>query len=272
MLHDAGALYDRWCLVVLEIDDQPAFPGNTLAQVGQGPVRKDPPGSDNDDPATQGLDVVHVMRGQHHGGFRAQRFDVVPDEQAALWVETDLRLVEYQQGGIVNQRKGDIQPAFHSSGQSRGQPVTLLGKAEHLAAPDAVPEVHLDEIEQAVVASLYRALHEDQPLTTAHLVDELNATVPLSVSRMEEVERLRSLGWPARAWDQPGYGGSDTVEPYSLERVAQALLETLERGMKAAQVDYVDVWRLVASTPGKHTAEEEQEFIEAFDLEEHGQV
>lgn len=45
----------------------------------------------------------------------------------------------------------------------------------------------------------------------------------------QHVERLRARGWPALAWDQPGYGGKETVEPYTLARVAQALLETLER-------------------------------------------
>lgn len=50
------------------------------------------------------------------------------------------------------------------------------------------------EIEQAVVTSLYRALHEGRPLDAELLEAELNATVPLSVSRMEDVARLRSLG------------------------------------------------------------------------------
>jgi hypothetical protein len=50
------------------------------------------------------------------------------------------------------------------------------------------------EIEQAVIASLYRSLHEKRPLTTEVLLDELNATVPLSVSRMEDVARLRQIG------------------------------------------------------------------------------
>jgi hypothetical protein len=49
------------------------------------------------------------------------------------------------------------------------------------------------EIEQAVIASLYRALHEKRALDTATLKDELAATVPLSVSRREDVERLRAL-------------------------------------------------------------------------------
>jgi hypothetical protein len=50
------------------------------------------------------------------------------------------------------------------------------------------------EIEQAVIAGLYRALHEKRPLSTEVLLEELNATVPLSVSRMEEVARLRQIG------------------------------------------------------------------------------
>lgn len=48
-------------------------------------------------------------------------------------------------------------------------------------------------------------------------------------------------------------------------RTAKVLLETLDRGLKLAQVDYVDVWRLVASTPGQHTPADEEEFIKAFE-------
>ncbi len=50
------------------------------------------------------------------------------------------------------------------------------------------------EIEQAVVSASYRALHEEVALDTALLVGELNATVPLSVSRLEEIEALRRTG------------------------------------------------------------------------------
>ncbi|MEM7409572.1 MAG: AAA family ATPase [Myxococcota bacterium] len=49
------------------------------------------------------------------------------------------------------------------------------------------------EIEQAVIAALYRSLHERQPLTDAHLLRELDGTVPLAVSRREDIDRLRSL-------------------------------------------------------------------------------
>jgi SpoVK/Ycf46/Vps4 family AAA+-type ATPase len=47
------------------------------------------------------------------------------------------------------------------------------------------------EIEQAVVAALYRVLHQKTPLTTDLLIEELNHTVPLSVTRREDIEALR---------------------------------------------------------------------------------
>tara|TARA_R110002096_G_scaffold4493_25_gene20968 strand:- start:5191 stop:6711 length:1521 start_codon:yes stop_codon:yes gene_type:complete len=47
------------------------------------------------------------------------------------------------------------------------------------------------EIEQAVIASLYRALEKRVPLHQELLVREIYETVPLSISRAEEVSRLR---------------------------------------------------------------------------------
>ena len=49
------------------------------------------------------------------------------------------------------------------------------------------------EIEQAVVAALYRALHRKQLLTTALLLEELTQTVSLSVIRSEETHQLRAM-------------------------------------------------------------------------------
>jgi hypothetical protein len=48
------------------------------------------------------------------------------------------------------------------------------------------------ELEQAVVASLYRTLYEKRPLDTALLLSMIRATVPLSVSRREEIAALRT--------------------------------------------------------------------------------
>jgi hypothetical protein len=49
------------------------------------------------------------------------------------------------------------------------------------------------EIEQAITAGLYRALHDRQALTTEMLCEEMRGTQPLSVSRREDVERLRDM-------------------------------------------------------------------------------
>jgi hypothetical protein len=49
------------------------------------------------------------------------------------------------------------------------------------------------ELEQVASASLLLALQDQQPLTTERILHELSATVPLSRSRREDVERLRAL-------------------------------------------------------------------------------
>ncbi|HEY9643803.1 MAG TPA: AAA family ATPase [Coleofasciculaceae cyanobacterium] len=49
------------------------------------------------------------------------------------------------------------------------------------------------EIEQAVIAALYHALHQKQPLDTPLLLHTLKAMIPLSVSRREEVQNLRAI-------------------------------------------------------------------------------
>lgn len=49
------------------------------------------------------------------------------------------------------------------------------------------------EIEQAVIGALYRALHQKRPLDTALLLDEIRQTIPLSVSRREDIDRLRAF-------------------------------------------------------------------------------
>ena len=49
------------------------------------------------------------------------------------------------------------------------------------------------EIEQATIAGLYRALHRKQALTTELLLEELRETVPLSISRREDITALRTM-------------------------------------------------------------------------------
>jgi hypothetical protein len=49
------------------------------------------------------------------------------------------------------------------------------------------------EIEQAVVSSLYRSLQTRQPLTTETLLTAIRSTVPLSVSRREDIDHIRAM-------------------------------------------------------------------------------
>ncbi|HSR68173.1 MAG TPA: AAA family ATPase [Acidobacteriota bacterium] len=48
------------------------------------------------------------------------------------------------------------------------------------------------EIEQAVIGAAYRSLHESRSLCTQLILEEISETVPLSVSRREDIERLRN--------------------------------------------------------------------------------
>lgn len=49
------------------------------------------------------------------------------------------------------------------------------------------------EIEQAIIAGLYQSLYEQTNLTTEILIQQIKNTVPLSVSRREDVEKLREI-------------------------------------------------------------------------------
>jgi ATPase family associated with various cellular activities (AAA) len=49
------------------------------------------------------------------------------------------------------------------------------------------------EIEQAVITALYAALYLGKPLDTALVLESIQSTIPLSVSRREDVAALRSL-------------------------------------------------------------------------------
>jgi hypothetical protein len=63
-----------------------------------------------------------VSRHQHGGALLAQREDQRPQLGADLRVETDRRLVEQHQVGLVNERPRDQQPSLHPARQ-RDRPV-----------------------------------------------------------------------------------------------------------------------------------------------------
>jgi len=49
------------------------------------------------------------------------------------------------------------------------------------------------EIEQVIITAIYRAIHEKCPVSTEIIIDEIKATVPLSISRREDLHNLRVM-------------------------------------------------------------------------------
>lgn len=48
------------------------------------------------------------------------------------------------------------------------------------------------EIEQAVISALYRASTEKEPISTKHIIEQIESTKPLSVLKQEEISALRA--------------------------------------------------------------------------------
>lgn len=70
----------------------------------------------------------------------------------------------------------------------RTQDVTRFDLTKLASASDGFSG---SEIEQIVVASLYHALYRRIPLTTDLVIEELTRTVPLSITRREDIDELR---------------------------------------------------------------------------------
>lgn len=84
----------------------------------------------------------------------------------------------------------------HDDGPTLGKmTATPLADLQHLQSLTVEAIFWLKDLgphlQDAVVAALSRALHRKTPLTTDLLIEELSDTVPLSVTRREDIERLR---------------------------------------------------------------------------------
>jgi hypothetical protein len=77
--------------------------------------------------------------------------------------------------------------------------IHLAQRRQSLAALDLKPLVIATEgfsgaeIEQAVITSLYQSLYLNQPLDTVMILTAIQTTIPLSVTRREDLEHLRSI-------------------------------------------------------------------------------
>ena len=117
----AGDLFCVWvadgAAFARQIDDQSALGGDRLAQSAERAVGEDAARADDHHPGAQGLDVVHVVRGEDNGGaaFLVEALYKVAHRQLRHRVEADGGFVEEEQTRPVQEGGGDI--AAHALAQ-----------------------------------------------------------------------------------------------------------------------------------------------------------
>ena len=87
----------------------------------KGSVQQDLSLSDEDNAAGKGLDILHIVSGQDHGGlfFLIQFQDKISDSQLGHSVQTDGRLVQKQDFGVVKKGSGRKNAGFMKERKSR---------------------------------------------------------------------------------------------------------------------------------------------------------
>ena len=80
--------------------------------IRKGSVQQDLSLSDEDNASGKGLDILHIVSGQDHGGlfFLIQFQDKISDSQLGHSVQTDGRLVQKQDFGVVKKGGGNLAP------------------------------------------------------------------------------------------------------------------------------------------------------------------
>ena len=95
-----------------QVHDEPAFGGDPRSQGIQRPVREDAALADDHHAGTQGLDVVHVVCCKNDGdaALSVEAPDEVAKRQLGDGVQAYGGLVQEQDGGDVEQRRGQVAP------------------------------------------------------------------------------------------------------------------------------------------------------------------
>jgi hypothetical protein len=116
------------------------------------------------------------------------------------------------------------------------------------------------EIEQAVVASLFRAFHDGpRELTTDDLVASVKASVPLSVTMREGIQRLRdwadTRARPASSAEVPDLDSVEFAREYD-ERIASHKTDTVDKPPRLEKAGpSITVKPPVVEKPGPKVAE-----------------
>ena len=94
----------------------------------RGALGDDQPAADDPDPVRELVGLLEVLRGEEdRRALAVERRDLLPDRLAADRVEAGRRLVEKQHLGLVDQRRGEVEPPPHPARVGADPPVGGLG-------------------------------------------------------------------------------------------------------------------------------------------------
>src|SRR3989454_4295139 len=121
-----------------------------ILQLLGGAERDDLPVVDDADPVAEAVRLLHVVRREDEGRLHlpAEAFDVVPDVLPRLGVESEGRLVEEDDWGVVQQPARNLESALHPSGEGLDEgilPVLEVDEGEELLNP-----LHADQLRHPI--------------------------------------------------------------------------------------------------------------------------
>ena len=132
------------------------LPTSALSAAGVPSATSLPPG-DDPDPVGELVGLLQVLGGEEDGGaLVVQLRDLLPDRLAADRVEAGGRLVEEEDRGLVNQRRGEVEAAAHAARVGADAPVGGLRQ------PDAVEQRVAELAAPARGHGVQRRLQVDQ--------------------------------------------------------------------------------------------------------------
>ncbi len=164
--------YARCCRVVRRAQPDDIAAHRRLERDGR--IERDQAGVIHDADPVAVLRLVHVVRRHEDGDALAlaQFVDVRPDVLARLRVEPDGRLIEEEDGRVVQQPARDLQPPLHATGEGAHLVARAVGQIDHLQhlADAPGPFGARDVIDHAVEAEIL--LRRDPVIEAVILEDD----------------------------------------------------------------------------------------------------
>ncbi len=232
-LGDQGRALDRQGRSVSrEVDHQPPLAGGVGAQGLEARVAQHDAVADHDHPLGQGLDVMHVVGGQDDRDalLAVQRADELPHRQLGRGVQSDGRLVQEQQAGTVQHRRGDL--AAHPLAERelthrRAQQMLDPQKADHPVAAAAIGGLgHAVDVAQQVEAFGHRKVPPELGALAEHHPDPRHMRDPVAPGHKAADIADAGIGRQDAGKDLDGRRLAGAVRPDEAQQFAGLQRET----------------------------------------------